>query len=150
MSSNRSDRNTRRAGNFGERQRDGRIESGEKGRLTSDSSSSGHVMTDYDKARMWAARGRLWRTECPEAWQGFERISASCVAEQRDLSGDMLSDLVKSKDFTNHRTGKGVTLNNTLLPYIVRVLLREHPELRPYVKLRRSFFDALFGGDRDA
>lgn len=140
---------TRRADNFAEEQHDGR-EVGNKSPFEADTCSNSSTVEGVDpkhvqlsKALMWASRAMLWQVDCPEAWQAFEGIAASCIAEGRRLSGDMLSDHIKRKDYTSHRTGKTVTLNNTLLPYFVRMLLREHPELK--VELRASFFDVLFG-----
>lgn len=143
----------RRADEFGDQQRDGQMignvalsESGTCPDCTT--SEVDPKLVHYQKACSWASRGVLWRLDCPEAWASFERIAASCIAEGRRLSGDMLSERIRRKDYTSRRSGKVVTLNNTLVPYFVRVLLREHPELK--AELRRSFFDVLFSSGKEA
>lgn len=134
---------TRRAGNFGEEQRDGR-ELGNEAPFESDTCNDS-TTPDPDrlsKALAWLAYGRSWRIDNMPAWLAFEEYARQCIAEGKPLSGNALDAVVKRKDFTNLRTGETTTLNRTVIPLFVRWLLREHTGLK--AELRRSFFDVLF------
>ena len=46
----------------------------------------------------------------------------------------------RRKDFTD-RQGRGTRINNVIAPALARRLVEAHPEVRPFVKLRRSMVD---------
>lgn len=137
--------NTRRAGNFGEEQRDG-LKMGNEAPFESDTcndSTTPDVDLDrLSKALAWLAYGRSWRIENMPAWLAFEDYADQCIAKDKPLSGNALHAIVKRKDFVNLRTGRTTTLNRTVIPLFVRWLLRERPGLK--AETRRSFFDVLF------
>lgn len=146
-----NDKKTRRAGNFGEEQRDGERENGNYAALRV-ADSRPHVTTSGDesdvlaKALRWQAYGREWRADNAPAWQAFEAYADECIEEGKLLSGNALHAIVKKNDYVNLRTGKTTSLNRYVLPLFTRWLLREHPGLR--AELRRSFFDVLFDADQ--
>lgn len=145
-----NDKKTRRAGNFGEEQRDGVRENGNEASLSvADSrphlTTSGEESERMTKALRWQAYAREWRADNAPAWQAFEAYADECIAEGKLLSGNALHAILKRK-FVNLRTGKTTSLNRYVLPLFTRWLLREHPGLR--AELRRSFFDALFDADQ--
>ena len=138
---------TRRAGNFGEEQRDGR-ELTDVETLLRVAGPDHRTTVDPDrieKALAWLAYGRCWRIENMPAWLAFEEYADQCIAKGKQLSGNALHAIVKRKDFVNLRTGRTTTLNRTVIPLFVRWLLRERPGLK--AETRRSFFDVLFPGE---
>lgn len=138
---------TRRAGNFGEEQRDGR-ELTDVDAMLRVAGPDHRTTVDPDrlaKALAWLAYGRSWRIDNMPAWLAFEQYARQCESEGKLLSGNALHAIVKRHDFVNLRTGETTTLNRTVLPLFVRWLLRERPGLK--AELRRSFFDVLFPGE---
>ena len=141
------DKNTRRAGNFGEEQRDGR-ELTDVDAMLRVAGPDHRTTVDPDrlsKALAWLAYGRSWRIDNAPAWHAFEGYADQCIAEGKPLSGNALHAIIKRHDYANTRTGTTTTLNRTVLPLFVRWLLRERPGLE--AELRRSFFDVLFPGE---
>ena len=138
-------KNARRAGNFGEEQRDGLTNGNQL--LSADTSLDYRrgALDLIEKALHWQRYATRWRIDNADAWHAFEEYAEQCIAEEQTLSGNALHAIVKRHDFVNARTGKTTTLNRTVLPLFARWLLIEHPSLR--VELRRSFFDVLFDFD---
>ena len=65
-------------------------------------------------------------------------LAAKC-ADWMDANPDALR-----KDFTDRR-GCGTRINNVIAPALARRLVKAHPEVRPFVKLRRSMVDEIEG-----
>lgn len=145
-----NDKKTRRAGEFGDQQRDGLNEYGNEASLCVAVSQDQYTASGDDsdlmaKALRWQAYAREWRAENKPAWQAFEAYAEECIEEGKPLSGNALHAILK-RNFVNLRTGETTSLNRYVLPLFVRWLLREHPGLR--AELRRSFFDVLFDADQ--
>lgn len=129
------------AGHFGEGQQRG---------LDSDVMSVGvcHHHTSrreaqIQRARHLAADGERWCREEVDAYDFLKTYALARAAEERRFSGQELAELVRNHDFTNHRTGEPTTINNDLVAWLVRELVKRYPQLRPFVTTRQSIFDLL-------
>lgn len=94
-----------------------------------------------------AARGAELMTKCadwmdanPDAVRYIERRALEEAGAERRFSVRLLLEEARRKDFTD-RQGRGTRINNVIAPALARRLVEAHPEVRPFVKLRRSMVD---------
>ena len=136
--SGREYESARRAGYFGEQQRDGRDSaaiSGSRPRQYSSSARGSKALTFY--------RACEWRDLNPDIWERWERIALDEAAHERRFSMQLLVEQTRKQDRVN-RNGEPVKLNNSHCPIWARMLATEHPEIRPYIELRGSEWDIDF------
>ena len=56
----------------------------------------------------------------------------------------LLLEEARRKDFTDRR-GCGTRINNVIAPALARRIVEAHPEVRPFMRLRRSMVDEIEG-----
>lgn len=134
------------AGHFGEGQRCGL----DSGVMSSFRDDVHHHLTrreaQMQRARQLAADGERWRRDEVDANSFLTAYALARAAEGKRFSGQELAELVRNHEFTNHRTGEPTSINNDLVAWLVRELVKEYPHLRPFVVTRRSIFDLLEDG----
>lgn len=87
-----------------------------------------------------AAKCAGWMSANPDALRYIERRALEETAAERRFSVRLLLEEARGKDFTD-REGRETRINNVIAPALARALVREHPEIGPFVKLRRSMVD---------
>lgn len=91
----------------------------------------------------WAAyRAREWRRVNPDAYKHLERL---CVAEaraQRRVSIARAVEEVRAVDHTSIE-GKPVKINNNMRAALARLIVKDHPEVAPFIEFRRAACDGL-------
>lgn len=83
----------------------------------------------------------------PEAWETVVEEFCTAAAEGRRINADEIARTMRRRSFVSHdRADKGRTVkyNHNFIPYLVRRICRDHPEVKPFVELRGSRFDVLF------
>lgn len=135
---------TRRAGNFGEEQRDGR-------KLDSVAPFEAAICDDDTTRTLALVReGREWVKACPEAWNAARRHALDRARAGRRVTWHDVASVVTSRDYLDHRDGRDVRLDNSLGPLLMRWIVVLHPETAPFVERRRSRFDEVeVGGPFD-
>lgn len=98
-----------------------------------------------------AARGAELMAKCadwmdanPDAVRYIERRALEEAGAERRFSVRLLLEEARRKDFTDRR-GRGTRINNVIAPALARRLVEAYPEVRPFVKLRRSMVDEIEG-----
>lgn len=94
-----------------------------------------------DRADVFREQADAWIDENPEAWR-FMTIQALKSAENRRRFGiGALCEVVRW-EMRNVR-GDEFKLNNSYRAAFARRLVREHPEIAPYITMRKSVLDRL-------
>ena len=93
-------------------------------------------------ATMGPHYARLWIKENPEPWRRMVSLALAESRAERRFSVAWLAEEVRKKDYTNIE-GKPFKLNNSIKPALARILIKEHPEVAPYIETRRSMSDGL-------
>ena len=135
MSHNKS---TRRAGDFGEGQRDGLV--GENG--ASPLLKKEYTPEQLDRAVDVLEAACDWRADNPAAWAYIVRTAEALAAEGRRIGAQHLIELVRAKDFADVH-GKPTRTNNSFAPVFARWLAQDHPEWASLIELRDSVLDKL-------
>lgn len=140
-----------RAGNFGEEQHGGRDNTGNKaGRPENHSTNRPDRSSErVDRARRYRREAAEWMVENRPAYLAMENYALACVAAGVQFGGDHLAALVRGHDFTGAH-GRPSKVNNNHIPFIVRKILCDHPEARPFIELRGSVADLLAGEGPEA
>lgn len=104
------------------------------------------LQNEYRAARgaELAAKCADWMDANPDALRYIERRALEETAAGRRFSVRLLLEEARRKDFTDRR-GHGTRINNVIAPALARRLVKAHPEVRPFVKLRRSMVDEIEG-----
>lgn len=87
-----------------------------------------------------AAKCADWMDANPDALRYIERRALEEAGAERRFSVRLLLEEARRKDFTD-RLGRGTRINNVIAPALARRIVDAHPEVRPFVKLRRSMVD---------
>ena len=83
----------------------------------------------------------------PDVWNEWEQAALYEAAHKRRFSMQYVCEHTRKFDRVND-IGEPVGVNNTYRPIWARMLATEHPELRPYIELRKSEFDIDFPNAR--
>ena len=104
------------------------------------------LQNEYRAARgaELAAKCADWMDANPDALRYIERRALEEAGAERRFSVRLLLEEARRKDFTDRR-GCGTRINNVIAPALARRIVEAHPEVRPFVKLRRSMVDEIEG-----
>lgn len=91
-----------------------------------------------------AAKCADWMDANPDALRYIERRALEEAGAERRFSVRLLLEEARRKDFTDRR-GRGTRINNIIAPALARRIADDHPEVRPYMRLRRSMVDEIEG-----
>lgn len=95
-----------------------------------------------DVATMGPHYARLWIKENPEPWRHVKALLLQEAKAGRKASIAWAVEEVRKKDYSDIQ-GKPFKVNNSIRPALARIAVREHPELAPYIEMRRSMSDGL-------
>lgn len=86
------------------------------------------------------ARALRW-IECnPVLWNRFKDYAMNEAKHKRRVSVQWLIENVRKFDRVND-FGESLKVDNSFSPFFARELIRECPQVRPFLKTRRSRFD---------
>lgn len=93
---------------------------------------------------------RRLREKNPNVWATWVAAAEDAAAHERRFSVQLVTEQTRAHDYVDN-DGQPFKLNNNMRAAWARMLASEYPQVRPYIELRRSKFDAdfpeLFGGD---
>lgn len=95
----------------------------------------------YHRALEWIRRN-------PGIWDRFKRYAQNEAKHERRVSVQWLLEDVRRFDRVDN-AGDAVKVNNSFGPVFARQLAADCPDVKPYIALRRSRFDELFGIESD-
>lgn len=104
------------------------------------------LQNEYRAARgaELAAKCADWMDANPDALRYIERRALEEAGAERRFSVRLLLEEARRRDFTD-REGRGTRINNVIAPALARRIADDHPEVRPYMRLRRSMVDEIEG-----
>lgn len=133
---NHSDSSSRDA--QGERERD----CGESTRTRGEAARNGEKAARIERAAEIAHDADEWVEEHPDVWRFATDLCLNEARAKRRVSMQYASEVIRKKDFASFkRYGSGI--NNRLRPALARRLVREHPEVAPFIELRKSALDLI-------
>lgn len=83
-----------------------------------------------------------WVAEHPDAWRYVVRLCLNEGAHNRTVSLQWAAEQLRKRDFASFPT-PNATINNRFRAPLARRLVREHPELKPFIELRKSALDLI-------
>ena len=81
-----------------------------------------------------------WISQNPDLWSKFKSYALHEADQKRRVSVQWLLEDSRKHDYVN-QNGEPCKINNSIAPVLARELLKECPEVRPYLEVRRSRFD---------
>lgn len=85
-------------------------------------------------------RALQWIKDNPDLWSKFKSYALHEADQKRRVSVQWLLEDSRKHDYVN-QNGEPCKINNSIAPVLARELLKECPEVRPYLEVRRSRFD---------
>lgn len=138
---NHSDSSSRDA--QGERERDC-----EESACTREEAARNGEEAARERALLLVKQADEWVAEHPDAW---EYIVGMCKVEaehKRTVSMQLAAEQIRKLDFASFPTPNGA-INNRYRAPLARRLVREHPEVAPFIEMRRSSVDLVDEGALD-
>lgn len=90
-------------------------------------------------------RALQWIKDNPDLWSKFKSYALNEAGHKRRVSVQWLLEDSRKHDYVN-QNGDPCKINNTYAPVFARELLKECPEVQPYLEVRRSRFDGQDNG----
>lgn len=81
-----------------------------------------------------------WISQNPDLWSKFKSYALHEADQKRRVSVQWLLEDSRKHDYVN-QNGEPCKINNTYAPVLARQLLKECPQVEPYLEVRRSRFD---------
>ena len=85
-------------------------------------------------------RALQWIKDNPDLWSKFKSYALNEAGHKRRVSVQWLLEDSRKHDYVN-QNGEPCKINNTFAPVLARQLLKECPQIKPYLEVRRSRFD---------
>lgn len=85
-------------------------------------------------------RAESWRKNNPKAWNHIVSRALKETMAKRKFGVQALIESARRKDFATN-DGSRFTINNSFQPVFARMLIKEYPEMEPYIELRKSELD---------
>lgn len=85
-------------------------------------------------------RALQWIKHNPDLWSKFKAYAVHEADQKRRVSVQWLLEDSRKHDYVN-QNGEHCKINNTYAPVLARELLKECPQVKPYLEVRRSRFD---------
>lgn len=90
-------------------------------------------------ARDYAAQAEAWRAAHPEGYALFVRFARERAARGLPFGAKAIAERVRWEHAeTLERQDADFALNNNLVAWIIRLVVRDAPEVRPFVEMRRA------------
>lgn len=97
-------------------------------------------------AQIQRERAADWIRENPDAWAWIVGEAVKEARAERRFSPRYLAESLRSKDFVSV-DGKATSVSNNLTPALARHLIDQHPEVKPWIELRKSKCGPAFEDD---
>lgn len=111
---------------------------------TQDPNASTFAGDAEGNVRLRIARAEAWLDANTQAWGYMLELAENEAAHQRHFSFNWLVEEARKRAFIDS-AGEPFAINNTFVPYLLRVMLNERPDFRPFMsKPRRSMYDRWF------
>lgn len=81
-----------------------------------------------------------WINQNPDLWTKFKAYALHEADQKRRVSVQWILEDSRKHDYVN-QNGDPCKINNSYSPVFARELLKECPEVEPYLEVRRSRFD---------
>lgn len=98
--------------------------------------------TARERAERIAKEADAWVSRHGDAWNYIVGMCVTEAEHKRTVSMQLAAEQVRKLDFASFQTPYG-NINNKFRAALARRLVREHPEVKPYIELRRSALDLL-------
>ena len=121
---------------------------GESTRTRGEAARSGEEAARIERAIEIAHDADEWVEEHPDAWTFIVDLCRVEAEHERTVSMQLACEQVRKLDFASFPTPYGY-INNKIRPALARRLVREHPEVGPFIELRRSALDLIEEGAAD-
>ena len=95
---------------------------------------------DYSQYIVILEREREWRRLNPDLWCQIENYALNEALHQRQFAIKHILERVRWKDYAD-KQGNPVRVSNDFAPIWSRILVKKHPEIKPFIKLRPSIYD---------
>lgn len=107
-------------------------------------SNENQTAADAKTLHAWNAAVARWESVGPT----IKALARREVMAQHHFTFQYILEQLRRKQHIG-RDGADVTVNNSYAPAYARLLLRDCPEVRPYLETRRSRFDKFTNGELD-
>lgn len=87
-------------------------------------------------------RAYEWRNRNSSAWAYMLSLAKKETIAQRKFGVQFLIEEARKKSFATD-DGSRFSINNSFAPAFARMLVKEHPEMKPYIELRKSELDGV-------
>lgn len=94
------------------------------------------------KAKELWYKAEQWTVNNPFAWSHLVRICLREAEHKRKFGTNWAIEETRKKDFTTS-DGERFKISNSYSPVFGRMIVKEHPEVRPYIILHKSIVDEL-------
>ena len=85
-------------------------------------------------------RAQEWIKANPDLWGKFTDYALKQAENERHISVAWLTEDVRQHDYVN-RIGDPCKINNNFKAVFARLLIKQHPQVRPYITIRKSGYD---------
>lgn len=100
------------------------------------------VRSAPSRAARTAWRAHQWVKDNPDGWHYAVTLALNEARQQCHFSMAWVMAQVRQKDFSTV-TGESFKVDNTLTPALARILVKEHPEVKPFMEFRNAGCDGL-------
>jgi hypothetical protein len=97
-----------------------------------------------DRRKEFMHRALEWVKDNQGAWDYMQQIALKKISSENQFGMAELAEAVRRRDFTNAQ-GRTTKLNNSYIPALARLLVKEHPEARRLMETRTHAYDGLMG-----
>jgi len=87
--------------------------------------------------RDYRAKAEAWIAKHPEVYALFERFALQAAAKGRRFGVKLLAERVRWECFFQRDAEDTFKINNSLVAFIARRLVRDHPKLEKYIEFRK-------------
>lgn len=105
---------------------------------------NGAASDSSTRAVIMRNEAELWISENPDAWAAIVSAAKAEAAADRRFSVRLIVDSACRIDRASIDGGR-TSANHNAIAALSRLLLEQHPDLKPFVNLRRSLCDRAFG-----
>lgn len=97
---------------------------------------------DYEKYRQTIRKEKEWRGQNKELWRHIETWALNEARHRRKFAVQQKIEEIRWKDYVND-AGQSVKVSNNYGAIWTRLLVAMHPEIRPFVTMKKSVFDEM-------
>ena len=99
--------------------------------------------TGFMSAQMMVDYAKKWTENNPSAWRYIREYADDCIENNRRFSIQKACEYLRDSKLVLNLDGD-YKINNSLTAPLTRMLVKDKPELKPLVDMRRSKTDRFF------